>query len=110
MRWHGKPKPEAVAFEADVFWIAHGVDPVKLLQNIRGVFLGAFEGDAQGNTHGCVHRGGSGTRQVLLAVARRPTRFPAILKECAKVGGQALPTSKMKPTRAEQIPPIRWSF
>jgi sugar phosphate isomerase/epimerase len=98
-------KPEAVAFEADVFWITHGgVDPVKLLQKYPGRFPLVHLKEMRKGTPTGVFTGGA-PDEASVSVGSGQLDFPAILKECAKVGVKRYYIEDEAPTAAEQIPP-----
>jgi sugar phosphate isomerase/epimerase len=97
-------KPEAVAFEADVFWIAHaGVDPVRLLQKYPDRFpLVHLKEMRQGSPTGLYT--GSAPDETSVSVGSGQLDFPAILKECARIGVKRYYIEDEAATAAEQIP------
>ncbi|MDB6171855.1 MAG: iolE 6 [Chthoniobacteraceae bacterium] len=97
-------KPEAVAFEMDVFWIMHpGQDPVKLLEkypnrwalmHLKDIRKGAKTGVPSGHA--------PLTDDV--AIGTGMTDWPAVLRTAAKVGIQHYFIEDESPTVEQQIP------
>jgi sugar phosphate isomerase/epimerase len=97
-------KPEAVSFQADVFWIAHaGVDPVKLLQQYPGHFpLVHLKELRRGTPTGVLT--GTAPDEASVSVGTGQLDVPAILKECAKQGVKRYYLEDEAPSAAAQIP------
>ena len=97
-------KPEAVSFQADVFWIAHaGVDPVKLLQQYPGRFpLVHLKELRRGTPTGVLT--GTAPDEASVSVGTGQLDVPAILKECAKQGVKRYYLEDEAPSAAAQIP------
>jgi sugar phosphate isomerase/epimerase len=97
-------KPEAVAFEMDVFWVMHsGVDPVKLLEkypnrwalmHLKDIRKGAKTGFPTGRA--------PLTDDVALGTGM--TDWPAVLRTAAKVGIKHYFIEDESPTVEEQLP------
>ncbi|MGH7967482.1 MAG: FG-GAP-like repeat-containing protein, partial [Limisphaerales bacterium] len=99
-----RTRPEFVSFEADVFWIAHaGVDPVKLLQRYPDRFPLVHLKDLRKGTPTGVFTGAA-PEETSVSIGGGQLDFPAILKECARVGVKRYYIEDEAPTAAAQIP------
>jgi sugar phosphate isomerase/epimerase len=99
-----KTKPEFVAFEMDVFWVAHpGADPVKYLEKYPNRWQLIHLKDIQKGVRTGVYTGHAPNEQCVV-LGTGQVQWPPLLRAAAKAGVKHYLIEDENPQAVEQIP------